>query len=534
MSSIDYFGLSAIERKGYLFPDAYLEEVSKKFKPNVYGCVVVNKENNGLDILHAFDKDVEFSKIRAFSKALSKKMPMWFFGNYPKDYIADSIQPFMMLLNDDLKDQVAITLCGDFKAHEEKEAKHSPQWWCAHKKIMPKLQMMWRLTKGDVNTFIEELKSTQLQNEMKEYIGPQGGMIQLYVFHKEEPQIISYGKSMPTYKDFPWGSTTDVLGYVTGMAEPAKGVLGEQATVVAQPKKKNTFDDLLDGLEDDDEEVKVEDKAKQPVISAQTVANKPTETTKIVKEKEIVDKDGTIIRLTEVDGKQVVLLYHPIGITKTRGIKRFWQGKIGRDVSNKEAETNAGIMPPNKDLAKYLKMFDPTFHSLKDAAEHLKSTTGVTEKVVGKDVATGADVVKVISDTMDNLKGQGKEYPEGGSPIYSVLSKKAQYDINKYLKTLDKGGQAVIPPIIGQELEETTDQFYKLINYPGLEATFGWSPEVRYNIAKNHPEAMVIWTGDLLRLIANQSKELVALAHDPAIEDDDEDVGAAFQAKKTA
>jgi hypothetical protein len=508
MTLAEHRGISVVVDKGYQIPDAYLTSLLNT-KPNVFGAVSVNIKDNCLDIsVHSVPP--ELKGLKAWNKALEDKRYILFTGNYPEGYLADSVQPFRMLAEDG-KALVAATLVGDFKVHHPSgEGNHSDEFYCAHTILMGKVQQFYRICKGDHKMFWDELDSVQSKKEIVGLIGPQGGQISLIFQSDDGLKIRHYQKSIPTFKKFTWGDTSNVLDYVTGIetgpsSQPS--VVGTRTEPTIDRVKPETVKPKANKFvieEDDEEDIQVKP-ADEPAPAAQP--SKPTEPKPI----EVIMPNGSIMRQVIVGSMPIVLWFPPMDMTKRRILKKAYKSasKANRDVSNAEIEQRIGV-EANEELVKQfreeLKRKGVVVGS--DAPRY--KTPDATAVSQGKNAATGKPV-EVVTHTAEERKAEDmKEY---GSPIYTILTNKDKYDTNKYLKTLDKNGQSIINPNDDED-ENTTEQFYKAIDYPGVEQTFGWRAEWRFNLARVSPRAMAIWSGDLLRVIRNLSKENESLRKD--------------------
>jgi hypothetical protein len=497
----EHRGISVVVDKGYQIPDAYLTSLLNN-KPNVFGAVSVNLKDKCLDI-SVHSQAPELKGLKAWNKALEDKRYILFTGNYPDGYLSDSVQPFRMLAEDG-KAIVAATLVGDFKKHRPSgEGNHSDEFYCANLTLMGKIQQFYRICKGDHKMFWDELDSVQSKKDIAGLIGLGGGQITLMFLSDDGLKIRHYQKSIPTYKKFTWGDTSNVLDYVTGIEttapiEALPNVKEEKHTSVKPQPKANKFVVI-----EDDEDIEV-----KPAVEPAPVVEppKPTEPKPI----ELIMPNGSIMRLVTVEGKEVVLWFPPIDMTKRRILKKAYKSasKANRDLSNHEIENRIGV-EANDELSKQFREDIKRKSLVGSDAPRFKApeATAVSQ---GKNAATGKPVEVVTHTAEERPSEETREY---GSPIYTVLTNKDKYDTTKYLKTLDKNGQAILDPTSDED-ENTTEQFYKAIDYPGIEQTFGWRAEWRYNLARVSPRAMAIWSGDLLRVIRNLSKENESLRKD--------------------
>lgn len=533
--STEHRGISVVKEAGYHVPDAMLTSVIKAY-PSGFG-MVVEKKGGGLDI-EVVSGQAKLNDLKKIQKAFENKRLQFFFGNFPTGFISDSIQPFRLLVDSGKNAILSCTMVGDFKKHMPSgDSKHSSEWWAANNVLLPKLQQIFRLCKEDMASFHVELGSSQMKKDISSLIGLQGGMISLFLAMPENPVIMHLQKSMPTYKKFQWGDTSDVLDYVTGIAVTNE----EQHTINRPVKAKGPISFVIE--EDDDEvETPIEEPVNTPVEEPQKQDEQPIITpSEEPKQREHVTKTGGILRSTVVNGKEVVLWFPPLDMTKRRVLRKAYKEVSGRDLSNQEIQNRVGVVP--KDPA-----FLKDFKELGKSIERLSRSTKIPNKVVSgsdaprhqapkaevtntpaKNKVTGSTVIAEVASS----EGEKDTHPAGGTPIYSVLTSKDKYDTMKYLKTLDKNGQKILDPTRIQDIENTVSHFYKEIGYDGAEQTFGWDAEVRYNIAKASPRAMAIWSGDLLRIIANLYKELDTNT-DPAVAEEEEEVTVTFGKKKTA
>jgi hypothetical protein len=494
----EYKGISVFKQAKYQIPDAYLQSFVKAC-PSVFGVVAVKKKDgSGLEI-QALDKPPDMDHLKKINKAFENHRMLFFGGNFPNNFIKDAAQPYRVLAKDKTA-LVAATLCGDFaKLVPPGDTNHPPQFYAAHMFILPKLQQLFRLCKEDINALYQEIKGPQFTKEMKELIGPQGGIIAFFLDTPEAPSYISFHKSLPTHKQFLWGDVSDVLDYQTGIVE------APTTEPVPAPKKSTKF---VVEPDDDEEEVTYTPKKKavKKADKAEVKAEVPIITNsggdKIIKEYTDAQTGG-IMRLVLVDGKEVLLWYPPYTMTKRRALRRLYKAVSTKELTNKEIDARIGVVPKDQrfyksfaEMGAALTKIPDSAISDADAPRHQAPKAEATERTPAKNKVTGSTVNAPLAESEDKV----------GSNIYSGLSKKAQYDVLKILKTLDNNGQSILHPEI--DLEDTNPSMYKEIGYPDMDHMFGWKPETRLAICQASPEFASRYIGDLIRFCYNLKKEL--------------------------
>lgn len=509
MSDSEYKGISVFTDKGFMLPDAYAQRVIQS-RPTAYGCAVPDGKG-GLQIEHA--QSIDLRSLREAEKAFENFHVLHFFGHYPKNPIAGSIQPFPILKNHaSNKAILAGTLVGDFSPHDKAGSKLPGTTW-AYTKLLSMFQRIWRLCGEDINKLHEELKI--MDGEIKDLIGMQGGGINLFLAKPENSVVFYFGKAMPTYKKYPWGTTTDTLGYVTGIAVPDKPAPDLSALeedddedVSAVPAVKPKEEQAPAAKKDTPTEGKDKGKSSPEPDKLPIIVEKP-------QQQVVLASGGIAVQISGKDGKDVWMYHAPQQITKRKHIKRALKEACGRDVSDREADDRVAVIIRNPNM-------------LEEISKRLKDIQAIgSSSPVGSDAPrTKATETKAAPAEESDKKAvtsvheeREKEYPPGGTPIYSSMSPKAKYDITKSLKALDKSGQSVMNPALNQELENTSPQFYKDIGYPGLEQTLGWDWDTRVLLAKHSPEAMAIWSGDLIRMIQNLTKDIESLTDPDVMKD---------------
>lgn len=526
----DHKGICVFCDMGYRIPSLY-GEAMLKMPSNVYGVAVRRSPDIAMLRIERPKKALQSKQLSEINKTYEGHRIVHFLGNYPAGYLDDSLQPFNLIPQGEFS-SLAAFLVGDFKKHlpTTEAVKHSPEFWCATNKLLPLVQRVWRLTKQDASAFNEELKT--MEGEIKDLIGLQGGMITLMLATKDDTVIHQFQKSLPTFKKFQWGSTSDVLGYVTGVAEPTKDAKQETKNVKHKP--------ALDiEVEEDDENtvVVVPKKASESKQETKNNTNsKPAETvkdvvvshpiTQKVTEKEVTLTSGAIVRRVEKDGKIVYMYWPPMLTTKNKALRKAYLTACGRQLSDEEIKSRVGVVLKNEHILKEVQKSFADLSVLDTAgsdAERLRPADTAKETVKVQDKATGkVTEVSVTEAKQDKPLPQGpsthedrEKHPDSGSPIYSSIS---PVDKHFIVKHLDKNGMEILDPTKMQELEDTTKMFHEEfpLIFSSFEDTWKIKPEMRAFLNAKCPGAMAMWQGDLIRHCVNLTKQLEQLT-DPDV-----------------
>lgn len=501
MGKDEYSSLSIISDAGHQVPEALFQSVIKAY-PTCFGAATTKKEG-GLEI-NVLSSPADMDKLKKINKGFENRILLFHFGNFPEGYLAESNQPYRLLVGPDGKKAIlACTLVGDFNKWSGDGTKHSATFWCANGHLLPKMQNLYRLCGEDINKFKIELTSAVMKKEIADLIGPQGGLITLILSVDDKAEVTQYMRSWPTFKKFDWGSTSHVLDYI--QEAPAK--------VVAPAKGK--FASALVEDDDDEEEINIPLKKTKkvekqgPIINKETPKEVPKDvdlTDKLPKEKEWAARDGGILRrVTFEDGRIMILWYPPLHVTKRKNLRKMYKQVCARQVTNQELDARKGVVPTPDYLA------DQQIKDFGELGKRIDETA--TEKVAGINKATGATITKVISDK-DTDKPVHET--EGGTPIYSVMTKHDKYHVDRHLKILDKNGQKIMDPTMYQAMEDSA-AFYKEIGYPGLAETLGWPEDLVFKIARDAPKAMVAWSLALRRRVYDLEQQLAKFEADEEV-----------------
>ena len=533
----DYSGVSVFSQMGYQLPPGYNQSLLK-VPFNVHGSVLKRSpELPGLMIQH-IKKGINAKFLTDVNKTFEGIRIVHFFGQYPDDYHEGSIQPYPILTLPSGDAALAATLVGDFAKHlpQTESTKHSAAWWCANEKIVKMCQRIWRLCKEDPRAFDEELKT--MDKDFTDLIGLQGGAITLVLATADDTIIHQFNKSIPTFKKFQWGHTTDVLDYVTGVVETKKEVpvvehkpsleieieeeeitVEDEEVVVETAVVNNKSGKQTKGAEKKETTKTEAPKAKAEVEAARPIINKVTE-------KEIVLGSGAIVRRIEKDGKVEYLWFPPMMVTKKKNLRKAYLEVCGRSVSDLDMDNRIGVRVSNMAI---LKEVQKSFADLSvlgppgSDAERFGPTSTSKETVKVQNKATGKEsTVSVTAKKEEKPLAQPpstheerEKHPDSGSPIYSSISPVDKHFIGKHL---DKNGMETIDPTKMQELEDTTKMFHEEfpLIFSCFEDTWKIKPEMRAFLNAKCPGAMAMWQGDLIRYCVNLTKQLDQLT-DPDI-----------------
>ena len=517
----DHKGLCVVCDIGYQIPTGY-GDAMLKMPSNVYGAVVRRSPNIAALRIERPERQLTKDQLGKINKTYEGHRIIHFLGNYPDGYIKDSLQPFSIIPSGEGGSALAAILVGDFKKHlpSTESTKLSAENWCVNNHIVPMMQRWWRMTKEDPNAFNEELKTSS--EFFKELIGLQGGLITLMLATKDDTVIHQFQKSLPTFKKFQWGTTSDILDYVTGVAETPKDAKPPETKDVKH-KSKLVVTEAPDEDVDEAEAVPVvigrrqksEEKveaasakvdSKQPEAKAKPKDSRPI--IENVSEKEVVLASGAIVRRIKKGDSVEYMWFPPLLVTKNRNLRKAYLQACGRTLSNQELGDRVGVRLTNQTL---LQEVQKSFADLQvlgppSDAERFKPAETGKETVEVQNKVTGEKAKVDVTP---------KPLPEGGSPIYAAVNAVDKHFIAKHL---DKNGMEVLDPTKTQDLEDTTKMFHEEfpLIFSSFEDTWRIKPEMRTFLNSKCPGAMAMWQGDLIRYCVNVTK-LLEQATDPNV-----------------
>lgn len=132
-----------------------------------------------------------------------------FMGNYPSGYLAEDIQPFV-LLGTDKDPKVAVMLDGDWvpAAGAAEGGNHSDEFFVAMNVLRPMFLQLERLTKGDVDAILEEVASDATHNSLMNTIINRGNIHLMFSNGKVHTVVKN-----ELEKEFPWGWVSNHFMY---------------------------------------------------------------------------------------------------------------------------------------------------------------------------------------------------------------------------------------------------------------------------------------------------------------------------------
>ena len=188
-------------------------------------------------------KDVSVQDLMDLSETVKDKKLLIAFGDPCHE---DSIQP-MFLLSKDNQDLLVAYLIGEWERFKELGSNLPASFYATNKYLHPKMNQLFKGVGENIDTLTEAMSHELFGMEMDAFAKDQEALV--FFASNDQVKVLSPAKELA---QFPWGWTTDALGYSEGMFPPkeetAKSkiakILGKKASGPTSPVPQKTGEDL--------------------------------------------------------------------------------------------------------------------------------------------------------------------------------------------------------------------------------------------------------------------------------------------------
>lgn len=424
-------------------------------------------------------------------------------GNYPSGFQADDIQPFVLVEDADKKPQIVAMLDGDFISPNDKST-HSSEFFAAINHLRPLFQQLWRLTKGDVASILEEVRGDATRNAILNTFFNRGSVTLIF----GNGEVYTIAKNDMQHQ-FPWGWVSNKYMYSEDKKpvsdNPLEALLGSDAVVQEEPTIEH-------------EPVKEPDKVVEPAKVAEP-AKEGTEIKYVQCPKEIKKphKVEGWYRHNANWAPPNYMSYPSVEVRpKGQPKSKAPSGPVIKDVKDiGAAMAAANNGKPTETAPVPEKRAPQILPSIGDTPEDIAKRTPPKHipaiKQSAPPVAAPAVPAKVAEPPVPETLVPSRQ-PEGPSNPIPILAPDTQkYMVDKFLKepdeTLDRSGNPIFDPKKMQAMMEKYPSFAETCGIK-MEDTYNWSLARIQKLAKERPDALVnlyFWTRyDLMSILLSE------------------------------
>lgn len=460
MTRPKHFSTIILKKPGMIVPRDVLT-LAMKENPSCCGYAIqaVDEENRPMLYAEKYSILPDISKIDTLQNEAKDFWMTLFLSKFDGKFDKDLVQPFTLFGGEEDDPHLAIFLEGDFPALSNAGDINSDESNLAHNIIIPKLQQINRLTKGDMQALREEMETEQFNNELLRETGHRG----MFVFMMQEGDPLCFGKN-ELGGEFEWGATSNLHQYTEIKEQEPKA---EEPKVVSS---KRRFGLNMDKTSAPTQEKMPEGVHKVPDKKVETPAPE-------AKTDDKVEGQGGYYwtppaGLTGRHLKRAIRKM--LGLRGNEDLPKGWSAAGAKFWVNDPSKTEGPSSPiiQNK--------FSEPVKDLKDIGKVIQMKTPATETKVIEPKTT--DVAPAITD--------------------SERSKAQEY----ILKHLD-GKSNVIPSMEDMsKAEEKWASFSQKVT--PLENTFRWPADKTWAFFQNNPKAaFIMWLEYRRSLYSFLSKE---------------------------
>lgn len=255
-------GAVLLKKKDQVIPKELFEKVLAEYQ-SCMGYALAAKENGKDKIYMATFDDPPFrwTEIEEIMEHQKQYEIMFFFGKFPAGFNKEDLQPFTVFSDTGDVPQIVAFMVGDFTPFTRPDSNLSNAYHCLTNRIQEDIDRMIRLTKGNIGAIMEEINTPSFR---KDWLGNNVSSGAIAVLGNTGQWVLFQNNN--SFREFPWGWTTNNLGFETGVLQTA---------VVAAPEAKSRSLGLPGGVKKSVPQVASVEPMK-PVTSVPKIVPKPT------------------------------------------------------------------------------------------------------------------------------------------------------------------------------------------------------------------------------------------------------------------
>lgn len=455
--------LIVMKHKDQLIPSAFVDLLASVPQLSNYSVLAPSE---GSFMLEKWNSEPFSTQDFNETQEFLQKVPMLAsFGiEYPSGFSGDDIQPFA-LLEKDKETILAMFASGSFPSFYQEKSSHTNDFFLANF-LQQQIKPVFDSVGGDINKLMAKLRDNQLKMLVEMTIVNHG----IITMAGSNGDVVSFQKGNPV-TEFPWGWTTDHLGFVEQTkteekVEEPKGMLGRlKAKMGAAPVTTAR------------REVKAEiDKA----VPQQTLIKK-----------EEVKTAPAVVKLPENGVRKVKCPSHVKG---NKAIREFYNKNAGFLPQNWKARPEVESKVPIKDfteMASAITVEETNSVSKDIGVHHIPEATATSEaERVAKPSANEERKIKTLVLSVEEKK-LVKDFLKSGVPISAV----------------DKDGKSIDNPASIKDWEAPIPSFSEQVGMESMVPTLTWSVETLETLVEKSPKSLVVlaaqWRALYLHLLQN-------------------------------
>jgi hypothetical protein len=219
----DYKGLLLFKAKGSLVPEAFLEEIAKKF-PSAMGFAIAAKNPQTrqpeLELAHVVEPNSAKNIGECFSIAKDNDV-LAYFADFPENFTAESVQPFVVLKNSQGAPILVAALSGDVNPVFAKGSNlgHSHDYFANEKLLVPRFAKMFTEKGNDLSKVMAHLNEPETQETLINSLTTDNMTLAIMALNGT---IHVLDNNSERHMKYPWGWVSDHLDYkeVVAQIEP--------------------------------------------------------------------------------------------------------------------------------------------------------------------------------------------------------------------------------------------------------------------------------------------------------------------------
>lgn len=212
----------AVKQAKSLIPEAYVSKILEAYPTCVGWGYVKDGELQPIIV----NDSIPLKEFLEAQEELKEQAVVFAFGKSDQKFMDDDIQPFISIEDEKKVAKLLSFIDGDFSGFEKPQSSHSSAFFAANEYLTPKLI---KLAEGtDYKKALEALKDMMTRKEILTMcVGGKGTII----FLSEDGDLVEFTDKHTTRGKYPWGWTTNTLGYDVGLVKMAPEPAAEAAPV---------------------------------------------------------------------------------------------------------------------------------------------------------------------------------------------------------------------------------------------------------------------------------------------------------------
>lgn len=206
-------GVVLHKKKDMVIPKELFEKVLEGYQ----SCMGYALAADGKIYMATFDDPpFRWTEIEEIMTQQKQYEIMFFFGKFPVGFSKEDLQPFTVFSDNSDVPLIAAFMVGDYTPFNRADSNLSNAYHCLTAVVQEDIDQLIRLTKGDIGAIMEEINTPKSR---KNWLGNNVSSGAIAILGSTGQWVLFQNNN--SFREFPWGWTTNNLGYEAGASQPA-------------------------------------------------------------------------------------------------------------------------------------------------------------------------------------------------------------------------------------------------------------------------------------------------------------------------